>query len=250
VPELARRWRSARCEALRTVVPEAPCDLDESALLRLAHSRDAEASLKRVFDNSRILGLGFCRYHGVDLTLIDLTTLLAELGAPCHAGGFRRADDEPACRSAASPCAAGATAGWCDHWRESLHGLIGGLSSSVHFTRLQSPAHGAASCVDLLHVHADTHKRFVPVGADVEVALDEVRAKVGRIDPGAKLEFFGLVEGALHFRVQASPRSAPSCGTEGRGCGLDLPTIVQKAVHRRFPGLAVRDASPRPVLSA
>lgn len=250
---LATRWQRARCEALRTVVPDAPADADEATLLSLANARDPEASLRRVFDNSRVLGLGFRRYHGIDLTLVDLSTVLHGLGAPCHTGGFQRVEGEPACTTAASPCA-----GWsqapalCDHWRESIHGLIGGLSSTVYFTRVASPGGGGAECVDLLHVNAQSARRFAPVSMDIQVGIDAIIRWLRAIDPGAKIEFYGLVEGALHYRAEGSAKSQPACGTcaTASACGLDVHVLLERALARRFPDLRLCDASPRPVFTA
>lgn len=249
VGDLAQRWQRARRAALRTLVPDAPPDLEESALVPLAQEKDREAALKRTFENSQILGRGFSRYRAIDLTMVDLTAILPMLGAPCHLGGFGRAADEPACSSAAMPCAL-AGRGMCDHWRESIAGLVGGLSSTVYYTRVESAGHGAEVCSDLLHVQAETPKRFRPIPATILSELERIARQVHGIDPGAKVEFFGLMEGVLHYRVQPSPRSAASCSSgTAVACGIDVGGLVAHALRRRLPALEVCDASPRPVLS-
>lgn len=252
IRELAGRWKRARCEALRTLVPAADPgpDFDEAALVASAHVVDAEAARKRVFENSRILGRGFSRYHGVDLTLVDVAGVLAGLGAPCHSLGVHRTADEPACRSERAPCALVGTS-WCDHWRESTLGMVGGLSSTVYYTRVESPAAGGGACVDLLHTNPQTTKRFTPIAGELQLGLDAISRMIGCFDPGAKVQFFGLVEGTLHYRVEASPRSSSStCGScETQGCSIDPAALAARALHHKFPGLCVADASPRPVIS-
>lgn len=240
VPDLARRWGAARRAALRTLAPDAPPEADELELLRLAPN--PEEAARRVFDNSRLVGQGFRRFYGVDLTLNDLAELLPALGLPCHAGGFAKLDGDTARRAVRSPCADGrSTPGCCAVWAEATLGLVGGLSTAVYLTRQQSPATGGDLCADLLHLDAQTPLRFEPVPESMQPALAEVTRSARRVDPGAKLEFLGLLDGALHFTLQAGA---------DRGCGgLSVHAAVSHALSRRLPDHRFVDATPRPVLS-
>lgn len=248
--DLADRWSRARCAALRAVVPEG-APTDEAGLLHLAAAHAPDAALTRVFENSRILGLGFRHTYRVDLTLVDLGEILPALGAPCHVGGFAPVPGEPACRSTATPCrASGDGPPPCDHWRESIHGLVAGLSSSVSYTRVASAVGGASSCSDLLHVAPQSPLRFTPLPAEMQPKLATIHRLIARIDPGVRVELLGLRDGVLHYRIHpAPPGSAENCVSASRTCGLDLGAVLLGALRRRFPTLRVADASPRAVFS-
>lgn len=264
VEDLARRWTLARHAALRSVLGEVGVEEDEATLVRMAAGHAPEAALKAVFDYSRALGLGFRRYYRVDLTLVDLADLLPALGVPCHGKGFVRSETQPAWCSAGSACCAPPDAALCAHWRESIHGLVGGISSGVCYTRIESPGTGGSTCVDLLHVDPQTPLRFGAIAADVQVALDAVTSLIHRINSSAKVEFFGMVDGALHYRLQASRGACGSCAdlpsadadlldlvglaSDARG-GLDVGTVLTHSLRRRFPNLRLCNASPRPVLN-
>lgn len=249
--DLARRWTRARCAALRAVAPAAGATADEPGLVRMAAEHGPEAALKGVFENSRVLGLGFRRTYRVDLTLHDLAELLPAVGAPCHVGGFTAVEQEPACRSASTPCEA-----WrdvpqaCDHWRESVQGLVSGLSSSVSCTRVASAAGGASSCSDLLHVDPQSPRRFMPVPPEMRQGLEAVQRLIARMDASVRVEFLGLREGVLHYRIHAGgPGSAENGPGARRACGLDVGAVLPGALRRRFPTLRVADASPRAVFT-
>lgn len=247
--DLADRWSRARCAALRAVVPEG-APTDEAGLLHLAAAHAPDAALTRVFENSRILGLGFRHTYRVDLTLVDLGELLPALGAPCHVGGFAPVPGEPACRSTSTPCQGCGDVPPCDHWRESIHGLVAGLSSSVSYTRVASAAGGASSCSDLLHVDPQSPLRFTPLPAEMQPKIATIHRLIARIDPGVRVELLGLRDGVLHYRIHpAPPGSAENCASASRTCGLDLGAVLLGALRRRFPTLRVADASPRAVFS-
>ena len=264
VDELARRWKLARFAALRGIVPSAPLPLEEAALVQLAAAQDADAALKAVFDNGRVLGLGFRRYYKVDLTMVDLGDLLPALGVPCHATGFVRAGDDAAWRSQRAPCTQAPSPALCAHWRESILGLVGGISTAVRYTRCESPGTGGDACVDLLHIDPETPLRFSPVGEELQATLDAATRLVHRINPSAKLVFLGILEGALHYRLQAVRGACGSCASSPAdadeisalagvamppGGGLDVATVLQQFLLRRVPSLRLCDATPHPVFS-
>ena len=60
--------------------------------------------------------------------------LVSGLGGPGNKG-FARVGDELASRSERPSCD---TPGACSYWREALHGLVSGLSSSVRYSRVSS----------------------------------------------------------------------------------------------------------------
>lgn len=240
VADLGRRWKLARLAAVRAVLQEG-VEEEEELLVRLASERDPKLLHKSVFDNSRVLGLGFQRYYRLDLTLPDMAALLPTLGSPCHIGGFHRAEGEPAWQSRGQPCR-NAGASQCSYWREATSGLVHGLSSTALYTRLESPGAGGEACVDLLHSLAQSPLRFRPIPALMLPGLQEISQLVLRINSNAKLEFLGITEGVLHYQLQAG--HSP-CGAGG----LDLAVILKRSLNRRFPGLSTCDATGRPVLS-
>lgn len=220
-------------------MPESPPDLGEPELLVLALKADPEATLRRVFDNSHLLGVGFRNHYRVDLTLVDLAALLPQLGCPCTAEGLSRSLETQTARTSRSACAASATQGQlCAYWRECLHGLVSGLSTSVYSSRVASPQAGGDTCVDLLHVDAQSPHRYAPVPEAMRAPLEEAHAALARVAPTARIEFLGLVEGALHLRIDDT----------GPKCGMDTSLIVERVLRRALPDLQIRDASPRAVL--
>lgn len=234
--ELDRRWTAARRAALRTIVPEYPVDAPEGELLAAATVADPAAVLRRVFDNSHTLGLGFRRFHRVDLTLIDLSYLLPSLGAPCTQGSFQRDAAARESRTDRLPCSSPR----CAYWREALHGLTSGLATAVYYSRVESPEGGSTRCVDLLHVELQSDARYQPIPESMRASLVEAAEKMGRIAPGATVEYLGLMEGALHLCLHQP----------GPACGLDLNHSLLRTIERLIPGLVVHDASPRAVLDA
>jgi hypothetical protein len=232
--ELDRRWTAARRAALRTVVPEYPLDAPEGELLAAATAADPAAVLRRVFDNSHTLGLGFRRFHRVDLTLPDLSQLLPFLSPPCTQGSFHRDAAARESRTDRLPCASPR----CSYWREALHGLTSGLATAVYYSRVESPEGGSTRCVDLLHVELQNEARYQPIPESMQAPLVEAAEKMGRIAPGATVEYLGLMEGALHLQLHQP----------GPACGLDLNHSLVRTIERLIPGLVVYDASPRAVL--
>lgn len=225
--DLRDRWARAR----RAALPEGEDAEDVRALALLAG--DADPSLRRVFDHSYRLGRSFSRWARADLTLVDLERLLPELGAPCLERGFTRAGDRRSSLARRPACGPEAPCAW---WREAIGGLVSGLSSSVRHTRV---AAGEGGCIDLLHVDHDDPARHAPVPEDLDRALSGAIAKIGRVVPGTTVEVLGLQEGALCVQVHAGASS----------CAFDVPTLALGVLRHALPGVVVRDATPRPVLS-
>ena len=231
--DLADRWTRARCAALRDVLGEPGAGLTEPALFARAWAKDEDAVERRVFDNSLALGRSFRAFTRTDLTLVDLEALLPELGCPCTSEGLRRVPGELASRTRRDPCEGGATTGWCRYWRESLQGLVSGLSTSIRHSR-------AERCVDVLHVDAESPFRLMPVPLELQPMLDRIARRVSDFLPGARVEFLGLQEGSLCVRTH-SPAS-PCAG------GPDIDSLVGDLLRRAAPDLPLRNATPRPVM--
>lgn len=232
VAELSDRWRRARRYALGSLAP-AP-DGDETAHMVAAWGVDADAAQRRMFDVSYALGRGFRTFHRVDLTVPDLVSALPRLGAPCLDGGIRQ---EGTAALSGRPACAQAGPAVCALWREAIGGLVSGLSSSVRHTRLRS---ASPDCADLVHVAFDEPFRYAPVPEDLRPALDLAVGRVQQAVPGAEVHFLGLVDGALAVRT-----ASPSSGS----CAVRLDDLVAARVRQVLPDVAVRNATPRPVLA-
>lgn len=208
-------------------------------LVAAAGNVDREGLLRRVFDHSYGLGSSFRQFHRVDLTLVDLESILPTLGSPCMYPGFTRVEGRVTSRTERAPCGGQvAVPDLCTWWREAFLGLVSGLSTGVYASRVESPP-SSARCVDLLHVDARSPFRLAPVPDSLAPALDKAAQKLARISPGTRLEVLGMNDGALH--VQLHRTSA--------GCGLDMDRMLLRTLERSLPGVPIRDATPRSVLT-
>ncbi len=239
VADLAERWGFARCAAVRAAVPDLPLGLAHDALVALALERDPDAVLREVFDVSRRLGAGFRAFHRVDLPLDDLCDVLPRLGVPCVARRWVRIAGEAACRGERRGCQDRALhSRACAFWREAVEGLVLGITSEIRFARHASREAGDARCVDVLHVHPQSASRFGPIPAHVRDELERIRRTACALDPTLEVVFLGISEQVLYYRA-----------ARGAGGAAHASSTIEPAVRRRFPGLALREISPRPVLA-
>jgi hypothetical protein len=216
--ELALRWERARAAA------KAQTEGEPDALLR------------KIYDNSYLLGRSFSYYHRVDPTLRDLERMLPHIASPCL-DGLRAQEDGRSLVTHRPPCAHANTP-TCNEWREAIGGLVSGLCSMVYHTRLSSGTAGGV-CSDLFHLDARTPTGYLPIPAHLQVQLEEFAAKVARVTAGARFEALGMREGGLVYTLHAPTQ----------GCALDNHELVRRMLARTFPDLPMVDASSRPVLS-
>lgn len=239
LPELAERWRRARRAALREVVPGATGAEDDDQLLAQALARDDAGTLRKVFDKSQKLGDSFSRFFRIELTLDDLPEALARLSTPCAVGAWTAVPGEPALRLERPGCPVAALGGLaCDFWREAVNGLVLGLGGEVRHARHASQGRGGASCIDVLYVNPQSPHRFGPIPAPMLEPLAGAARLAKRFDSRVEVEFLGLSEGVLYYQERR------------RGCGSELSasTQLERALHRQFPDLVLRELSPRAVL--
>lgn len=239
--ELADRWRRARRAALEQALPDVQGAPGEEELLRLALANDPERLLRRVFDNSRRLGDSFRSYHRMDLGLADLAWLLPALGVPCVSKPWVRIERPRHLRSERSGCALGANvAGACDFFREAVDGLILGLSGAVYHARHDSVGSGGERCVDVLYVQPQSPVRFGPIPPRIAERLPEVQRTLELFDSTAAVEFLGISERVLYYRLVSV----------GGSTNVRLTTVIEHAVQRRYPSLTTIDVSSRAVFDA
>jgi hypothetical protein len=224
---------------VRRAVPELPVGLEHDALVALGLERDADAVLRSVFDVSRRLGAGFRAHHHVDLPLGGLCDVLPQLGVACAARRWTRAASAPDCRGELAGCGdALLHPRACDFWREAIEGLVLGMTSAILFARHASRGAGDRRCVDVLYVHPQSPSRFGPIPDDVRDALERIRRTACALDPSLDVAFLGISEGVLYYRAVRADGDAHAS------------SAIEPAVRRRFPTLALREISPRPVLAA
>jgi hypothetical protein len=236
--DLASRWRRARHAALCAVVPDVDeVETEEDHLFR-ALERAPEDVLRLVFEHSQRLGEGFRRFYKLDLPITELAGFLPLLGVPCLAREWTRVADEHAYIAEHAGCAAPSQhAHACDYWREAIEGLVLGMTGAVRHGRHASRGHGDPSCIDLLYIHPQSPLRFGPIPVELQAGLESIRRVAQAFDGSTKIRFLGLSEGVLHYQTQ----------TLGEGGGVRVSTLVERGVARRFPGLATRDVTARPV---
>lgn len=239
--DLADRWRLARLAALRSVVKCTDTPREEAPLIALALARDADSTLRAVYDNSRKLGLGFRSYYAVDLPLRDIAAQLPQLGTPCHIVAWEPVDEPPHYRSERAGCRVGALhPGACAYFREATDGLVMGLSSSVHFARYESLGSGGRRCVDALFVQPTSALRFGVTPDELKAPLEQVLRTARALDSSARLEFLGVAEGVLYYTLEVAT-------IPGR---VHPGSAIRQALRRRCPSLELRDVTPRSIALA
>lgn len=212
----------------------------DDLLLAAATAKDASRAQRRAFDHSLRLGRGFARTYGVELGLEELPQTLGMLDVPCLQGCWRAIDDDRALLLERDECpAARLGPNACDFFREASSGLVLGLTGGIRHARLESRGHGDARCIDLFHEDPESPLRFGTIPAAMRGDLARVRALARAFDSSAEVEFLGVSEGVLLYRLD---RRTGASDVSVRG-------LVERAVSRRFPELSVREISPRPVLA-
>jgi hypothetical protein len=235
--DLADRWRRARIAALASLLPatDTRASNDELALLTRALAVDGAEAYRRVFDNSLRLGQGCARWFGHEPALGELPALLSELQSSCLRGQWQPCEGEAALTLSRIGCEA---SGACDYWREAIDGLVLGLSGGIRHARHHSCGHGGSSCVDVIYVDPESPLRFGSIPEPMQAGLERVRGTARHFDSSIDVKYLGVSEGVLLYQIERS-----GCGGE-----LDVGAVIEKGLRKRFPDLALREISPRPVL--
>lgn len=247
IADLERRFALARRSALRKVgalasepdgavgTRTAPRQ-EESWLTQLPESA-FEALLDLVFEYARQLGLGFQRFHRLRLEHEALVELVEALNLPCARGPWTHLPETASFGLTRAGCGGHQSARACDYWREALDGLVLGLSDGrLHHRRHSSLGHGSERCVDVLTSEPRGAHRFGPLDRPLQETLSRVQSSLERLAPELRVEFLGLSEGRICYRVAAAPE------------GLAVKPMIERAVHRHRPELTLLDVSPRPVM--
>ncbi len=228
--DLESRWARARRAALRAVAGCVEGEPD-AVLAERAFEVDALEAARVTFDNSLMLGKGFRRHHA-PVAFSELGATLDALEGPCLRGKWALHPREAAWVLERQPC--GGCAAVCDSWRESLDGLVLGLSGEGRATRHRSGGHGDSSCVDVVYLDPQSRLRFGFIPEEMREGLDAVEKFLGSLK-GTRVRCLGVSEGVLAYELEVD------------GCGGTeaVTALLTRAVKARWPELALRDVSPR-----
>ena len=255
VPELTHRWLLARLSAFQSnldVSGEKTAAL-ELELLRCIETQDHDSTLRRVFDNSRKLGLSFARHLGLTLELSDLTWLLPEMKIPCFSGSWKIHNSSRVLSRGGCSALNQSSSFSCDFWREALDGFVMGVGDNERLARHRSMGHGDQECLDVLFAEEYTVPRVVS-GLSQDQQVPNHRPRYGAIpaelseqlEPtrkrleasGVILDLEGLSEGVIYY--QLTPKKGVLCGAGGKL----LHDSFLKDLARIAPQIQAKDAAP------
>lgn len=235
--DLAARWRRSRRAAATAITGPVAESAPEDELLHCASEVDLAGLHRALFENGVRLGEGFRRTHRT-VGLAELPETLAALGSPCLGPAAWTAAGEGAWKLERLPCAATCPAATCDAWRESIDGLVLGLTGGARHTRTSSRGHGQHVCVDVLYEDAESPLRHGELDDALIPTLESVQRFV-RLFKGADVRFLGVSEGVLLYQLDTS------------GCDSTRDTarsLIERMLEKKLPHLRVRELSPRAVL--
>ncbi|MBI2392334.1 MAG: hypothetical protein HYV09_22295 [Deltaproteobacteria bacterium] len=241
ISDLAARFRHARRAALRAVLADAnEAESEETLLARALAEADSPKIERRVFENCLALGEGFARFYGATLSLADLPGVLPELDSPCLDGVFAVPGADPALTLLREGCSSPHNGRVCSYWREAIQGLVLGVTGGVITARHESRGGGNERCVDVFHVDPLSPRRFGPIPDDARDALAAVHRLARAFDSSIDLDFLGINESVLHYRVRRRDLAGD----------FSVSALVERSVRRLLPHLSVREVTDRAVLAA
>ncbi len=239
--DLSGRWLRARRAAALKVTGELAEAQDELGLVARAVAANEQDAMRQVFSHSHALGNSYRRFFKTVPALQQWPDFLAALATPCLAG---RWSTIPACdgalRLTRGGCAWGVDARLCDWWREAADGLVLGVSGVLRHTRHRSRGHGDGDCQDVLFEDVDGAPRYGDIPPQLQPSLQAIHSQVRLWDSAARLEWLGLSEGVLLYRLTRVNQDA----------GLALNQMVEQQLGRRIPNVKIQELAPRAVFSA
>lgn len=257
VQEFHARWSKSRISAFRQVAPPGTLisSSNEFELVDRYFSKDLDltsaevakrkdALLRAVFDNSRLLALSLSKHLNLSFEVQDFQNLLEKSEIPCAQGQWEsRGTARVLVRTGCEAChESGANA--CDYWREALDGLVMGLGDKERVVRHASVRHGDAACVDVFYLDGDGRKNAeLAWGPLPEHMVENIAAVCSDFEHYMKtsVQIKGFNEGVLFFEFKSS--------TDGLCIGGQLLTSTfQRKIQKLYPGLLVREITPKAVL--
>ena len=244
--DLKIRWAKARAFALRE---SGVMELDEvgffqSGAANLLSEPEYEEVLKKVYLNSRNLGVGYQKFHNIAWDLGDVSQYLPTLGSPCLvSNGELRGSSAVFFRSG---CESGNKHGsrFCQYWREAHDGLIIGLCENERYVRHECVTLGNSQCVDVVFNDAaetsesiwNNRLRWGPIPDERKVELNDIQVKFDKME--VDLVFLGLKEQQLFYKMESKKNL--SCGSSGE----IMRTHLKNIMNEYWPQVKLSDASP------
>lgn len=233
--DFEQRWERARSSAIGSVD-------HKFTTLQNASPAEVEGILRKVFDNSRALGISASKFMGASWELSDLKDILPSSGIPCLSGECETRQFSMTIRR--EPCAQGqACKHICDFYREAIDGLVMGLCEDERYARQASGGHGDGRCVDVFflengnaEIGARELYRYESVSPELLQSLAPVAERLERMH--AHIVFKGVAEQTLYYEIVDSKNG--SCGATGR----ILHGTVERLVHEINPSLRIQDTAP------
>lgn len=221
------------------IVEHPEFDLDDLRrrfeLARLHAGQD----LRRLFDNTRKLGLSLVKHLGLTLELSDLVEILPSLKTTCFDGAWKSHNNSYVLERSGCQLLKEQGSGACDYWREALDGLVMGLCDDERLARHTSCGHGDSNCVDILFQDRES-VRLAPVSIKLSPKLDLIQTCFA--SQQVQVTFKGLLENTLYYDLKT--QGDKPCGDENKNWHDELKNMVADFL----PDLKLQDASPLAVI--
>ncbi len=221
------------------IVDQPGFDLEDFSRRFELAKNSAGQDLRKLFDNTRKLGLSLVKHLGLTFELSDLVDILPSLKTTCFDGTWKphRASyvlERPGCRLLQEQGFAA-----CDYWREALDGLVMGLCEDERLARHKSCGHGDATCVDVLFQDRES-VRLAPIASRLLPKLNFIQTCFASEE--IDLTFKGLLENTLYYEIK--PQGKKPCGTENKNWHDELKNMLADLT----PNLKLQDSSPLAVI--
>lgn len=208
--------------------------------------KSKDTLLRKIFDNSRLLGMSLSKHLGISFEVQDFQNLLEKSTIPCVQGQWESRESARVLKRSGCNFCTKSGADACDYWREALDGLVMGLGEKERLARHASLRHGDHACIDVFYSETvgprDNLMAWGPIPEHMTESLtkicDEFKSKMK-----TSIDLKGLSEGVLYFEFKSSTDN--HCG----GTYL-LTSALQSKLLKVYPGLLVQEITPRAVLGA
>lgn len=153
----------------------------------------------KISEKSREFAQFLLKGHDEPFTPEDIVDFLNKTDIPCLSSGWKLLDDNSTFRRFRTHCPGTVCSHKCTYLRESVKGLVEGLSTNVKYSRHRSIGHGDKMCIDLIYNSDDSDQKFGIIPDEIDELIKPV---------GEKLEeyYFRLItdgysEGILYYRL-------------------------------------------------
>lgn len=251
--EFQGKWKKARLSALMEVLGDKSDGIsDEEILLKKVDTDTKEKVLRKVFDNSRRLGLSVSKFLGLSWEATDLADLLPHVHIPCFSYTWKKHNSAFVLERAGCDFYSKMGSLGCDYWREALDGLVMGVGENERYARHRSIGHGDFECLDVLFTEEFRPPRVVGatdlaerkiIGQKfglIPVPMYESLKPIARHFKSMKITLIleGLSEGILYYRLDAE--EGVLCGAGGKL----MHDTFSREMAKLHPNTAICDVEP------